>query len=76
MSDWDKTPSIYADTDSVTPYKDIQTEKSGNYSIGYINYFKREWAAITTKLKRFPKVLNFPLVPEDRHHEKMKRIKI
>lgn len=76
MGEWTETKIIYADTDSVRPYKDIQTEKCGNYSIGYINHFKREWDAITGKLRRFPRVMSIPLVPDDRHHEKMKRIKI
>lgn len=76
MSEWSEVKSIYFDTDSVRSYEEIKTEKHGNYSLGYINYFKREWDAITGKLKRFPKVLSMPLVPEDRHHEKMKRIKI
>ena len=76
MSEWSEVKSIYFDTDSVRSYEEINAEKHGNYSLGYINYFKREWTAITGKLKRFPKVMSIPLVPEDRHHEKMKRIKI
>ena len=56
--------SCYADTDSVKP------PKRGTYSIGYINYFKREWERITGKLRRYPRVMQIPLVPEDRSHEK------
>lgn len=60
----------YADTDAVI------TPKSTNYSLGYIKYFKREWAVITSKLKRYPKVMAMPLVPIDRSNEpKVKRIK-
>lgn len=57
-------------------YNDIIEVKQGNYSYSYISYFKREWTAITSKLKRFPAVMNIPLVPDDRSHEKMKRIKV
>lgn len=61
----------YADTDAV------QAPKPGNYSLGYIKYFKSEWATVTGKLKRYPAVMSIPLVPEDRSHEqKVKRIKI
>lgn len=60
----------YADTDAVI------TPKTTNYSLGYIKYFKREWEAITGKLRRYPKVMSIPLVPEDRSHEKkIKRVK-
>lgn len=60
----------YADTDAVKP------PKPNNYSLGYIKYFKSEWERITDKLKRYPKVMSIPLVPEDRSHEKkVKRIK-
>ena len=64
---------IYHDTDSV---KEISGIKQGNFSIGYITRFKREWEMIVTHLRKFPQVNNIPLVPEDRHHEKFKRIKV
>ena len=62
----------YEDTDSLkTP------PKTNNFTLGYIKYFTREWAAITGKLKRYPAVMSIPLVPNDRSHEKkIKRIKI
>lgn len=61
---------MYADTDSVKP------PKTPNFTPAYIKYFAQEWNAITAKLKRYPGLKNVPLVPEDRSHEKMKRIKI
>lgn len=61
----------YEDTDSLK-----SPPKPNNYSLGYIKYFKSEWGRITDKLKRYPKVMSIPLVPEDRSHEKkVKRIK-
>lgn len=60
----------YADTDAV------KVKTGGQYSIGYITRFTAEWERVTGKLKRFPAVNNIPLVPEDRSHEKVKRIKI
>ena len=60
----------YADTDVV------QAPKTNNYSSGYIKYFKREWEAITVKLRRYPAVMSIPLVPNDRSHEKnIKRVR-
>lgn len=61
------------------PSKDrlVKAPKPANYSLGYIKYFKSEWATVTGKLKCYPAVMSIPLVPEDRSHEqKVKRIKI
>lgn len=55
-------------------FKDIIEVKQGNYTYGYVRYFKEEWNRITSKLKRYPQLKNVPLVPDDRSHERIKHV--